>query len=263
MNKSLSSLVTQLVASPHEHELVEFKHNYHSAEDATLTFTNSGDFLPKTVAHVIEADAPEQRYRNPYLSHAMVNLNMIDTIGSGIKRMFDIQRKKFFPLPDYSIANNKVQVQIIGKLLDVAYARKLAQMPDLTLSEIILLDKIQKHQPIESDGLAGLRKKGLIEGRKGGLSISSNVAKQTNLKKSYLETRGLDDKHYQSLLVDYIKKFPRAKRVEIDAFILDKLPQALDESQKQNKIKNLLQAIKKQGLVKTTGRFWVPNLDVI
>jgi len=232
-------------------------------EDATLTFTNSGDFLPKTVAHVIEADAPEQRYRNPYLSHAMVNLNMIDTIGSGIKRMFDIQRKKFFPLPDYSIANNKVQVQIIGKLLDVAYARKLAQMPDLTLSEIILLDKIQKHQPIESDGLAGLRKKGLIEGRKGGLSISSNVAKQTNLKKSYLETRGLDDKHYQSLLVDYIKKFPRAKRVEIDAFILDKLPQALDESQKQNKIKNLLQAIKKQGLVKTTGRFWVPNLDVI
>ena len=226
-------------------------------EDASLTFTNSGDFLPETVAHVIEADAPEQRYRNPYLSHAMVNLNMIDTIGSGIKRMFNIQRKKFFPLPDYSIVNNKVQVQIIGKLLDIAYARKLAQMPDLTLSEIILLDKIQKHQLIESDGLAGLRKKGLVEGRRGSLSISSNVAKHTNLKKSYMDTRGLDDKHYQSLLVDYIKKFPPAKRADIEVFLLDKLPQALDENQKRNKVKNLLQSIKKQGLVNVSGKLWM------
>lgn len=226
-------------------------------EDATLTFSNSGDFLPKTVAHVIESDAPEQRYRNPYLSHAMVNLNMIDTIGSGIKRMFDIQRKKFFPLPDYNILDNKVQVQIIGKLIDIAYARKLAQMPNLSLSEIILLDKIQKHQPIESDELAGLRKKGLIEGRKGSLSISSNVAKQTNLKKSYLELRGLDDKHYQTQLVTFIEKFSPTKRADIEEYLLDKLPQVLDENQKRNKIKNLLQSIKKQGLVKVSGKLWI------
>ena len=228
-------------------------------DDAMLTFTNSGDFLPKTVAHVIEADAPEQRYRNPYLSHAMVNLNMIDTIGSGIKRMFNIQRKKFFPLPEYTIHNNKVQVQIIGKLLDVAYARKLAQMPNLTLSEIILLDKIQKHQPVLSDELAGLRKKGLIEGRKGSLSISSNVAKQTNLKKNYLELRGLDDKHYQSLLVKYIQQFSPAKRVDIEIYLLDKLPKVLDENQKHNKIKNLLQAIRKEGLVRVNGKLWMPK----
>lgn len=228
-------------------------------EDATLTFANSGDFLPKTVAHVIEADAPEQCYRNPYLSHAMVSLNMIDTIGSGIKRMFNIQRKKFFPLPDYSIANNKVQVQITGKLLDMAYARKLAQMPNLTLSEIILLDKIQKYQPIEADELAGLRNKGLVEGRKGSLSISSNVAKQTNLKKSYLELRGLSDEHYQSQLVTYIEKFSPAKRADIEAYLLDKLPQVLDATQKRTKIKNLLQSIRKQGLVSVKGKLWMSN----
>lgn len=232
-------------------------------EDATLTFTNSGDFLPKTVANVIEADAPEQRYRNSYLSHAMVNLNMIDTIGSGIKRMFHIQRKKFFPLPEYSIASNKVQVQIIGKLLDIAYARKLAQMPDLTLSEIILLDKIQKHQAISNDELFGLRKKGLIEGRKGSLSISSDVARQTNLKKNYLELRGLDDKHYQSQLVAYIGKFSPAKRADIEAYLLDKLPQVLDDNQKRNKIKNLLQSIKKQGLINVSGKLWISKVDKI
>lgn len=228
-------------------------------EDATLTFVNSGEFLPKSVEHVIEADAPEQRYRNPYLCDAMVNLNMIDTIGSGIKRMFIIQKDKFFPLPDYDILNNKVQVKIIGKLIDVGYARKLAQMPNLTLNEIILLDKIQKHQPIESAALTALRKKGLIEGRKGNLSISSNVAKQTNLKKDYLDLRGLDDKHYQSLLVNYIKQFAPTKRADIETFLLDKLPKVLDENQKRNKVKNLLQAARRQGLVRVSGKIWMSN----
>ena len=139
------------------------------------------------------------------------------------------------------------------------YARKLAQMPNLTLSEIILLDKIQKHQPVLSDELAGLRKKGLIEGRKGSLSISSNVAKQTNLKKNYLELRGLDDKHYQSLLVKYIQQFSPAKRVDIEVYLLDKLPEVLDENQKHNKIKNLLQTIRKEGLVRVDGKLWMPK----
>lgn len=228
-------------------------------EDATLTFLNSGEFLPKSVEHVIEADAPEQRYRNPYLCNAMVNLNMIDTIGSGIKRMFIIQKNKFFPLPDYDVLNNKVRVRIMGKLLDVAYARKLDQLPDLTLGEIILLDKIQKHQPIDSKELTNLRKKGLVEGRKNSLSISSDVAKQTNLKKDYLELRGLDDRHYKSQLVAYINKFSPAKRSDIEAYLLDKLPQVLDESQKRHKIKNLLQAVKKEGLIKVSGKVWMSS----
>lgn len=226
-------------------------------EDATLTFLNSGEFLPKSVAHVIEADAPEQRYRNRFLCEAMVNLNMIDTIGSGIKRMFIIQKNKFFPLPDYDISNNKVQVKIIGKLLDVRYARKLAQMPDLKLSEIILLDKIQKNQAIENIDLIMLRKKGLVEGRKQNIHISSSVAKQANLKKDYMELRGVDNQHYQLLLVTYIRKFGPVKRAEIESYLLDKLPQVLDDNKKRNKIKNLLQTIGKQGLVKVVGKLWM------
>jgi ATP-dependent DNA helicase RecG len=33
----------------------------------------------------------------------MVALKLIDTVGSGIRRMFIEQRKRFFPLPDYVI----------------------------------------------------------------------------------------------------------------------------------------------------------------
>ncbi len=94
--------------------------------------------------NVISENAPESVYRNKFLADAMVNLSLIDTIGSGIRKMFEIQKSKFFPLPEYDFSDNKVKVTIFGKVLDINYARKLAGMPNLTLDEIIVLDKIQK-----------------------------------------------------------------------------------------------------------------------
>jgi ATP-dependent DNA helicase RecG len=44
-------------------------------------------FIPGCVEKVVAADAPETYYRNPFLASAMVGLGMIDTIGSGIKKM--------------------------------------------------------------------------------------------------------------------------------------------------------------------------------
>ena len=51
--------------------------------------TNVGDFLPGDVETVIRQDAPQAIYRNPFLADAMVELNLIDTQGGGIKRMFE------------------------------------------------------------------------------------------------------------------------------------------------------------------------------
>jgi len=69
-----------------------------------LIFTNVGNFIPGNVETVITQDSPPEIYRNRFLADAMFNLNMIDTIGSGIKRMFEIQRNRFFPLPDYDLS---------------------------------------------------------------------------------------------------------------------------------------------------------------
>jgi ATP-dependent DNA helicase RecG len=60
-----------------------------------LIFGNVGTFIPGNVETVITQDAPPEIYRNPFLAQAMVNLNMIDTIGGGIKKMFETQRKRF------------------------------------------------------------------------------------------------------------------------------------------------------------------------
>ncbi|UOG92663.1 MAG: hypothetical protein L3K52_02770 [Candidatus Thiothrix sulfatifontis] len=69
-------------------------------QEDSLLFTNMGKFLPDSVEWVIEHDSPPDQYRNPFLAQAMVELKMIDTIGSGIRRVFNKQRERFFPLPD-------------------------------------------------------------------------------------------------------------------------------------------------------------------
>lgn len=48
----------------------------------------------------------------------------------------------------------------------------------------------------------------------------------------------------------------QAKRLDIDRLVLDKLPTVLDQQQKQNKIKNLLQKLKNQGFIYTEGKVW-------
>ncbi|MDR9499710.1 MAG: putative DNA binding domain-containing protein [Hydrogenovibrio sp.] len=225
-------------------------------EDGRLCFSNPGSFIPGTVEHVIHSDAPEPRYRNRFLTDAMVNLNMIDTIGSGIKKMFVIQKDRFFPLPEYDLSHERVQVMITGRVVDIKYARKLAEMPDLSLDDIILLDRVQKQKPLTAEQARYLKRQGFIEGRKPNFYISARVASYSESQADYIRNRGLDDQHYKQLICEYIEKFGKAKRLDINKLILDKLPDVLDERQKDNKVRNLLQALKKEGLIEPEGKSW-------
>jgi ATP-dependent DNA helicase RecG len=225
-------------------------------ENATLTFANSGSFIPQSIETVIQADAPEPKYRNKFLADAMVNLNMIDTIGSGIKKMFNIQRKKYFPMPDYDLTNSKVKVAITGKVVDVNYARKIAQMPELSLEEIILLDKVAKNKNLNDEAIKILKSKNLIEGRKPNFHISSKVAVATGEKVDYIKLKGIDNDYIQKIITDYLTKFGSAKRSDLENILLNKLSEGLDISQKINKIKNSLQTLKKQGIIEVEGKLW-------
>jgi ATP-dependent DNA helicase RecG len=226
-------------------------------EDRKLVFSNKGSFIPENINNVISLDAPEPKYRNKFLAQAMVNLNLIDTIGSGIKKMFIIQKNKFFPLPEYELFNDSVKVTIEGKVLDVKYASKLASMPELTLEEIILLDKVQKGHIINANEAKILKSKNLIEGKRPNIHISSNVAKITNQKDEYIKMQGIDDEHYQALIIKYLVKFEKARKADFEKLLLDKLPDILDEKQKKNKIKNILQKLRTSGEIETIGYDWI------
>jgi ATP-dependent DNA helicase RecG len=222
-----------------------------------LLFTNLGEFIPKSVERVIEQDSPQEYYRNQFLADAMVNLNMIDTIGSGIKRMFLKQKERFFPMPDFDLSTpNKVAVRIAGRIWDVNYTKLLMSKTDLDLKMVVLLDRVQKNLPITDDEIKQLKKVGLIEGRKPNLHVSSAVAKITNDKASYIRKRGIDDEYCKKMILDYLKEFKEGKKDDFEKILLDKLPEILDISQKKNKIKNILQSMKNQGKIKVEGKIW-------
>jgi len=67
--------------------------------DESLLFTNRGEFIPGSVDSLITSDSPPDHYRNPFLAQAMVNLNMIDTIGSGSGVCSASRESVTFPCP--------------------------------------------------------------------------------------------------------------------------------------------------------------------
>jgi len=215
-------------------------------DDGYLTFTNLGEFLPGSIEQVIKSDSPPEYYRNQFLVQAMVNLNMIDTVGSGIKRMFRLQSQRYFPMPDYDLSGGRVKATLIGKVLDIDYARVLAQNPDLTLDEIILLDKIQKKKHITEEEILQLKTKGLVEGRKPNFHISQKVAEKTNQKAEYILNRGFKDQHYKGLILEFIDKYGSATKDDLVKLLFDLLPQVLDDSKKKNKVRNLIYAMSKR-----------------
>lgn len=177
---------------------------------------------------------------------------MIDAIGSGIKRMFIIQRRKFFPLPDYELVQNKVKVTITGKVVDINYARKLASVSDLSFENIIALDKVSKNKKLNDEEIRQLKDKNLIEGRKPNFHISA----ATGEKGDYIKQRGIDDDYCQKIIIDFLKKFGEGKRTDFEEILLDKLPDVLDENQKKHKIKNNLQKLRLQGIISPLGKVW-------
>ncbi len=211
-----------------------------------LVFTNLGSFIPGSVEKVVMDDAPEETYRNRFLAMAMFNLKMVDTAGGGIKKMFNFQRERMFPLPDYDLSNGKVKVTITGKVLDLEYARLLARNQDLTLEEIIMLDKVQKKQLLTASEEKLLKSKRLIEGRRPNYFLSASIAKITGNMGEYIKNRSFDDRYFKDLIIEFIRKNDHATKEDIDRLLLDKLPAVLDERKRKNKIRNLIYSLSKK-----------------
>ena len=111
---------------------------------------------------------------------------------------------------------------------------------DLSLTDILALDRVQKKMLLPDETIKRLRRAKLIEGRKPNLHVSATVAKVTTSKADYILTRAQDDEFYVKLIIDYLDKFGKASREEINKLLWNKLSDALDDEQKTNKIANLL-----------------------
>jgi ATP-dependent DNA helicase RecG len=237
----------------HQDYTVGGRINVVEIEDEALIFTNYGSFIPGSVERVVKDDAPEEHYRNKFLATAMFNLKMVDTAGGGIKKIFNFQRQRLFPLPDYDLSGGKVKVSLAGKVLDMDFARVLARHKDLTLDEIILLDKVQKKKKLTSVEEKHLRTKKLIEGRKPNYYISLDVANQTGQKAEYSKNRALDKEYYVDLIKKSIHQHGHLERKDIDELLWTKLPEWMNDHQKKVKINNLISEMRKKSLIRNEG----------
>jgi len=214
--------------------------------DDKLVFSNKGAFIPGTIENVLESNAPEESYRNPFLVTAMVGLKMVDTIGSGIRKMYACQRDRLFPLPDYNISSDRVEVTIIGKILDLNYANLLAKNTDLSLIEIELLNRFQLGKPLTDLEMKRLRSRKLVEGKKPNLFIAKDIARKTGQTVIYSRHKGLQNKACEELLLVSLKDHKTLSKTEITELLWPALPDMLNDEQKKNKIRNLLSKLKKQ-----------------
>ncbi len=221
----------------------------------SVLLTNVGSFLPGDVEKAIRQDAPLEIYRNPFLAEAMVHLNMIDTQGGGIKRMFLTQIKRFFPMPDYDLTEpERVIVRVRGSILDERYTQLLMDRSDLDLWTVILLDKVQKGIRISKTEHQKLKKMKLVEGRYPNIFVAGKAAAVAGLKAQHIRNRGLDRGYYQTILLELIQEHGPVSRTDIDTLLMDKLPEILTEKQKKTRIHNLLYALSGPlGLIRNIG----------
>lgn len=216
--------------------------------------TNVGDFLPGDVETVIRQDAPQAIYRNPFLADAMVELNLIDTQGGGIKRMFETQRRRSFPMPDYDLDKpNEVAVSLTGRILDERYTRLLMERADLDLRQVMLLDRVQKGKSIGREEHRRLKAASLVEGRYPNLIVAGAVAKATGDAGRHIRQRGFDKQYYLDLTLALVREHGPVTRKDVDLLLVPKLPDRLTEEQKRRKVHNLLQELRRAGRIHNRG----------
>ena len=199
-----------------------------------LIFDNAGSFIPDSVEDAIHYDRPQPYYRNPFLVAAMVNLNMIDIIGSGIKKMFTIQRDRFFPMPTFDISNERhTEVTLHGELINVNYSRQLKKHPELSLDDVIALDKVQKKIAINEEEIQRLRKLKLVAGVASELQIAGNYTK-------------ISYQDYKQMILELIHQNGSATREDIVNLIMPTLSPDEKEEKRLRKITNIIAKLSKQ-----------------
>lgn len=213
-----------------------------------LILANPGTFIPENVEVILRPSYTSPFYRNQLLADAMVRFKMIDTETTGIRRVFNIQRERFFPLPDYDLSQkSKVEVTLFGREIDEKFKYLLHDNENLDLTTVYLLDQVQKGKKIQKEAVTHLRKYHLVEGRAGNLYLAAPLAKTDAEKAKYIKNKGFDNKYYQDLILDYVRQFGKANKQQIRILLADKLPSTMTEEQKERKILYLLTQLKNKG----------------
>ena len=225
-----------------------------------LYYANGGSFIPGSIQKALATHGPQRHYRNECLCNAMVNFNMIDIVGRGIRKIFNQQWERRFPMPDYEIdaANKEVAVRLYGNAINEKYTKLLKENKDLSLEDCILLDAVQKGHRLNGSDAKNLLERGLVEGEYPDLTISLSIARQTKQLPEYTKVKGLEKQKLIQMILQYLKNAGEegSKRDGIYEYLKDVLPQNKTREQQLRMLGDLLNSMKDENLIIAKGRTW-------
>jgi ATP-dependent DNA helicase RecG len=131
-------------------------------------------------------------------------------------------------MPTYDISDeNHTEVTIHGELVNENYSRQLKKHPELSLDDVIALDKVQKKIPISVTEIQHLRDLKLVAGTASELQVAGNY-----VKISYQD--------YKQMILDLIAQNGSATRDDIVAMIMPTLSPDIPVEKRQKKISNII-----------------------
>ena len=225
-----------------------------------LYYANGGSFIPGTVQKALATHGPQRHYRNECLCNAMVNFNMIDIVGRGIRKIFNQQWERRFPMPDYEIdaAKKEVAVRLYGNAINEKYTKLLKDNKDLSLEDCILLDAVQKGHRLSESDAKNLLERGLVEGEYPDLTISLSIARQTKQLPEYTEVKGLERDKIRQMALQYIQNAGEegTKKNSLLDYLKDVLPQRNSQEKNLRLLGNILSEMNTDGSVVLRGKLW-------
>lgn len=117
-----------------------------------------------------------------------------------------------------------------------------------------MIDCVQKGIKIDKEAVKYLRKLKVIEGKVPNIFLSATISETIGKKDQYVKNKAFDDQYYKDLIVKYLEQYGSAKKKDIRKLLWDKLPEIMEDKQKEDKIRNLLSSMRKKGIITTNSR---------
>ncbi|MDZ7579859.1 MAG: hypothetical protein U5R30_04350 [Deltaproteobacteria bacterium] len=123
---------------------------------------------------------------------------------------------------------------------------------DLSLEEIVALDRVQKSQSIGKEVNRRLRNKGLVTGRYPRIFLAADVSRAVDVS-AITQHRAFDKQYYKDLVIKFLRQHRQARPQDFHRLLFDKLSDLYTESQRKAKIRNLLQEMAREGKIINAG----------
>ncbi len=173
--------------------------------------------------------------------------------------MFETQRNRYFPLPEYDLTQpSRVTATIHGCILDEQYTRCVMERADLTLDQVMLLDKVQEQIRISREEHGRLKAEGLVEGRNPNLFVSRRLDGPAQVAQQRVFSPRVGKQKYLDSILALVRDRGPVGRKQIDAAVVPMLPDRLTDAQKRTKVRNLLQDLRVAGRIVNQGSRTLP-----